>query len=271
MHTVLGGMYSLRWKMSLLMVPLTFVGCTYNAGQTNSPAGPVPTYGYEVRRVYPHDPSAFTQGLLFRDGLLWESTGLNGRSSLRKVELATGHVIKKLDVPSEFFAEGMTVFRGRVYQLTWQGQKGFIYDPETFQQLGEFAYTGEGWGLTHDNDYLIMSDGTNRLRFLDPATFETKRTLSVALDGRPVRELNELEYVKGEIYANVWQTDRIMRIDPQTGKVVGVIDLTSLLSSADRDAATDVLNGIAYDEAGDRLFVTGKLWPKLFEIRLRKK
>ncbi|HEX8181148.1 MAG TPA: glutaminyl-peptide cyclotransferase [Pyrinomonadaceae bacterium] len=236
--------------------------CSYNT---------VPTYSYEVKHVYPHDTGAFTQGLIFRDRLLWESTGLNGESSLRKVELDTGRVVKKIDVPQQYFAEGMTVFRGRVYQLTWQSQKGFIYDPETFQQLGEFAYTGEGWGLTHDNDYLILSDGTNRLRFLDPATFAVKRTINVSLNGQPVRELNELEYVKGEIYANVWQTDRIMRIDPQTGNVLGVIDLTGLLPAADRTTWTDVLNGIAYDEASDRLFVTGKLWPKLFEIQLVKK
>jgi glutaminyl-peptide cyclotransferase len=246
-------------------------GCSDNTAKPGAASGPPPTYTYEIKHVYPHDPAAFTQGLIFRDGILWESTGLNGESSLRKVELETGRVTKKVDVPAQYFAEGMTVFHGRVYQLTWQAQKGFIYDPDTFQQVGEFAYTGEGWGLTHDSDYLIMSDGTNRLRFLDPITFETKRTISVALNNRPVNELNELEYVKGEIYANVWQTDRVVRIDPQTGKVLGLIDLTGLLPAADRTAATDVLNGIAYDEAGDRLFVTGKLWPKLFEIRLSKK
>jgi glutamine cyclotransferase len=260
-------MFCLIRKTLLLTLLLTVSGCSSN--QTiGTTAGQTPTYTYEVRHVYPHDPTAFTQGLIFRDGILWESTGLNGESSLRKVELETGRVLKKIDVPRQFFAEGMTVFRGRVYQLTWQAQKGFIYDPDTFQKLSEFAYTGEGWGLTHDNDYLIMSDGTNRIRFLDPATFETKRTLSVSLNGRPVVELNELEYVKGEIYANVWQTDRVLRIDPQTGAVLGVVDLTGLLPAADRTPATDVLNGIAYDEANDRLFVTGKLWPKLFDIRL---
>ena len=264
-------MYCLPWKTLLLTLLLTVSGCSDNTARTGTASGPVQTYGYEVKHVYPHDPAAFTQGLIYRDRLLWESTGLNGESSLRKVELETGRVIKKVDVAAQFFAEGMTVFRGRVYQLTWQAQKGFIYDPETFQQLGEFAYTGEGWGLTHDNNYLIMSDGTNRIRFLDPATFETKRTINVSLDGRPVNELNELEYVKGEIYANVWQTDRVVRIEPQTGRVVGVIDLTGLLPPAERTASTDVLNGIAYDEATDRLFVTGKLWPKLFEIRLVKK
>ena len=264
-------MHCLLWKTLLLALLLTVSGCSSNPATTGATANQIPTYTYEVKHVYPHDPVAFTQGLIFRDGMLWESTGLNGESSLRKVELETGRVLKKIDVPQQFFAEGMTVFRGRVYQLTWQSQKGFIYDPETFQQLGEFAYTGEGWGLTHDNDYLIMSDGTNRIRFLDPATFETKRTVSVLVNGRPLNELNELEYVKGEIYANIWQTDRIVRIDPQTGRVLGFVELTGLLPVADRTAATDVLNGIAYDEAGDRLFITGKLWPKLFEIRLIKK
>lgn len=263
-------MFCLIRKTLLLILPLTVSGCS-SKQTTGTTAWQVPIYTYEIRRVYPHDPAAFTQGLIFRDGILWESTGLNGQSSLRKVELETGHVLKKIDVPEQFFAEGMTVFRGRVYQLTWQSQKGFIYDPDTFQQLGEFAYTGEGWGLTHDGDYLIMSDGTNRIRFLDPVTFDTKRAISVSLNGRPVSELNELEYVKGEIYANVWQTDRVLRIDPQTGRVIGVVDLTGLLPAADRTPSTDVLNGIAYDEANDRLFVTGKLWPKLFEIRLVKK
>ncbi|MFL6210591.1 MAG: glutaminyl-peptide cyclotransferase [Pyrinomonadaceae bacterium] len=246
-------------------------GCSDNTAKSGAASGPPPVYTYEIKHVYPHDPAAFTQGLIFRDGVLWESTGLNSESSLRKVELETGRVTKKVDVPAQYFAEGMTVFHGRVYQLTWQSQKGFIYDPDTFEQVGEFAYTGEGWGLTHDSDNLIMSDGTNRIRFLDPITFETKRTISVALNNRPVNELNELEYVKGEIYANVWQTDRVVRIDPQTGKVLGLIDLTGLLPAADRTASTDVLNGIAYDETGDRLFVTGKLWPKLFEIRLIKR
>jgi glutamine cyclotransferase len=253
-------------------------GCAYSQGpgargqgQTDVSAEPIPVYGYEIKRVYPHDPAAFTQGLVFRDGQLWESTGLNGESSLRKVELETGRVLKRVEVPRQFFAEGMTVFRNRVYQLTWQSQRAFVYDPETFQKLGEFAYEGEGWGLTHDGESLIMSDGTNRLRFLDPETFAVRRAVTVTAAGRPVNELNELEYVNGEVYANVWRTDRVARIDPRTGRVVGWIDLTGLLPAAEHSAITDVLNGIAYDAASDRLFVTGKLWPKLFEIRLVKK
>ncbi len=267
-------MHYLTGKIFLLVILFTMSGCSYNQGiATGAPAAgdQIPIYTYEVRHVYPHDPAAFTQGLIFRDGILWESTGLNGQSSLRKVELESGRVLKRIDVPQQYFAEGMTVFRGRVFQLTWQAQKGFIYDPETFQPLGEFAYSGEGWGLTHDAESLIMSDGTNRIRFLDPVSFETKRTISVTVNNRPVNELNELEYVKGEIYANIWRTDRLARIDPQTGRVLGWIDLTGILPAPERGALTDVLNGIAFDEAGDRLFVTGKLWPKLFELRLKRK
>lgn len=265
-------MHRLMMKKFLLVMLLIVSGCadkTMSIGA--SAAKPVPVYTYKVTHVYPHDPTAFTQGLIFKDGVLWESTGLNGRSTLRKVELATGRVLKKIDVPQQYFAEGMTVFHNRVYQLTWQAQKGFIYDPDTFGQLGEFAYTGEGWGLTHDDQSLIMSDGTNRIRFLDPVTFAVQRTISIVDEGQPLNELNELEYVKGEIYANIWQTDRIVRIDPQTGKILGWIDLTGLLPAGDRTATTDVLNGIAYDEAAGRLFVTGKLWPKLFEIKLVKR
>jgi glutamine cyclotransferase len=176
-----------------------------------------------------------------------------------------------ISVPGEFFAEGMTVFRGKVYQLTWQNHRAFVYGPDDFGKLGEFKYEGEGWGLTHDDSSLIMSDGTNTLRFLDPETFEVRRTLSVLENGAPLNALNELEYVRGEIFANVWQTDRIVSIDPKTGRLTGTVDLRGLLPHEDRDEDTDVLNGIAYDEAGDRLFVTGKLWPKLFEIRLVKK
>jgi glutaminyl-peptide cyclotransferase len=266
------GMCSPTIKFFLLAMLLILSGGTDGLVIASATAAkPVPVYTYQVTHVYPHDPTAFTQGLIFKDGLLWESTGLNGRSTLRKVELETGRVLKKLDVPQQYFAEGLTVFRGRVYQLTWQAQKGFIYDPETFRPLGEFAYTGEGWGLTHDEQSLIMSDGTNRIRFLDPVTFAVKRTISVVDEGQPLNELNELEYVKGEIYANIWQTDRIVRVEPQTGKILGWIDLTGLLPAADRTATTDVLNGIAYDEASGRLFVTGKLWPKLFEIKLVKR
>ena len=235
------------------------------------PSEPVPVYTYEVKNSYPHDRAAFTQGLVFREGLLWESTGQYGSSSLRQVELKTGRVLKSVPVAREFFAEGMTIFGGKVYQLTWQEKRAIVYDAKDFRRIGEFKYAGEGWGLTHDGESLVMSDGTSTLRFLDPETFAVRRTVRVADAGRPVEQLNELEYVRGEILANVWQTDRVARIDPATGRVTGWIDLKGLLPESDTRGDEDVLNGIAYDEAGDRLFVTGKLWPKLFEIKLVKK
>ena len=228
-------------------------------------------YTFKVKHAYPHDREAFTQGLAFQDGVLWESTGRYGTSSLRKVDLQTGKVLQKIDMPSKYFAEGMTILRGRAFQLTWQERKCFVYDAATLKLVGEFGYAGEGWCLTHDGESLIMSDGTNRLRFLDPETFAVRRTVSVYEDGAPLLNLNELEYVRGEIYANVWRSDRVARIDPQTGRVKGWLDLKGLLGEAERTGEEDVLNGIAYDATGDRLFVTGKLWPKLFEIELVKK
>jgi glutaminyl-peptide cyclotransferase len=227
----------------------------------------LPTFGYAVVRALPHDTSAFTQGLEYLDGFLYEGTGLNGRSSIRKVKLETGEVLQHREVPSEYFGEGLTIWRSELFQLTWQSGVALVYDRQTFEPRKTFKYPGEGWGLTHDASGLIMSDGTESLRFLDPATFGERKRVKVTALGVPVPSLNELEYVKGEIFANVWQTDYIARVDPATGQVKGWIDLRGLLSSRERDA-TDVLNGIAYDAAGDRLFVTGKLWPKLFEIRL---
>jgi glutamine cyclotransferase len=234
-------------------------------------AAAVPVYGYEVVNTFPHDAQAFTQGLIFQDGVLVESTGLERRSTLRRVELQTGKVIQKVDVQGYYFAEGMTLFNGKIYQLTWKGEKGFVYDPKTFDKTGEFKYTGEGWGLTHDADSLILSDGSDQIRFIDPNTDQVKRTIKVTDAGRPVEEINELEYVRGEIYANVWHDNRVARIDPRDGHVTGWIDLSGLLKPGDVTDEEAVLNGIAYDEQGDRLFVTGKLWPKLFEIKLRQK
>ena len=228
----------------------------------------VPIYTYEVVNVYPHDASAFTQGLVYYQGALFESTGLNGSSSLRKVSLETGQVMKKVDVPSQYFAEGLALFNGKLLQLTWQNRVGFIYDQETFQQVGTFNYSGEGWGLAHDSKSLILSDGTSQIRFLDPNTFQVQRTITVRDRGQTVARLNELEYVNGEIFANIWYTDRVARINPADGSVVGWIELNGLLTPQDSSRA-DVLNGIAYDAATNRLFVTGKLWPKLFEIRLK--
>lgn len=232
------------------------------------PAGPaVPVYGYTIVNTYPHDRDAFTQGLQYLDGVLYEGTGLKGRSSVRKVQLETGQVLQRRDVPPEYFGEGVTVWKTDLFQLTWQSGVAFVYDRETFAPRRTFTYVGEGWGLTHDGTGLVMSDGTDALRFLDPVTFSERRRVRVTADGRPVRHLNELEFVKGEILANIWQTEDVVRIDPASGRVTAWIDLSGLLTPREQ-ASTDVLNGIAYDAPGDRLFVTGKLWPKLFEIRL---
>lgn len=230
---------------------------------------PPPTYGYQVVRSYPHDRSAFTQGLFFRDGMLYEGTGLNGRSGIRKVRLETGEVLKIQPLSAEYFGEGITEWNGKIVQLTWRAGIGFVYDLNTFEQQRTFSYQGEGWGLTHDSTRIIMSDGSADLRFLDPVALKEIGRITVHDENGPVKELNELEYVKGEIFANVWQTERIARISPTDGRVVGWIDLHGLLTPAER-AGTDVMNGIAYDAADDRLFVTGKLWPRLFEIRLQR-
>ncbi|WP_419317966.1 glutaminyl-peptide cyclotransferase [Caulobacter sp. ErkDOM-E] len=235
-------------------------------------AGAPLRYGYEVVKAYPHDPGAFTQGLLWRDGFLYESTGLHGRSSVRKVTLETGVPEQERLIDSRYFGEGIVDWKDRLISLTWQGEMGFIFDLGSFERIGEFSYPGEGWALTRDETRIIMSDGTAFLRFLDPDTLKETGRIQVMDDGRPVDNLNELEWVKGEVLANIWQTDRIARIDPATGRVTGWIDLAGLLGEADRAGRqVDVLNGIAYDPAADRLFVTGKLWPRLFEIKLTPK
>jgi len=227
----------------------------------------LPVAGYQVVRVYPHDSNAFTQGLQFVDGVLYEGTGLNGRSSIRKVKLETGEVLKRRDVPAQHFGEGIAVWKTDLIELTWQSQVAIVYDKDTFEQRRTFAYSGEGWGLTHDGTNLIMSDGTEYLRVLDPATFQVRKRIRVMAGQVPLRNLNELEFVKGEVLANIWTTDYIARINPETGRVVGYLDLRGLLTASERPS-DGVLNGIAYDAQRDRLFVTGKLWPKLFEIRV---
>ncbi|MFN2493363.1 MAG: glutaminyl-peptide cyclotransferase [Pyrinomonadaceae bacterium] len=230
--------------------------------------GSTTNYLVEVVRTWPHDRDAFTQGLLFHEGKLIESTGQQGNSSLRLVELETGRILEKVDVPRPYFAEGITLLNGRIYQLTWQHQLGFIYDGATFSKIGQFNYDGEGWGLTDDGQSLIVSDGSDRLRFINPDNFQVTRTIAVSDGGKPVIAINELEYVQGEIYANIWHDDRIARIDVKSGRVVGWIDLTALPLQVEVQDEEAVLNGIAYDNANARLFVTGKLWPKIFEIRL---
>ena len=233
-------------------------------------SGHLPIYGYQIVRVYPHDARAFTQGLQYLDGVLFEGTGQVGQSSIRKVELATGKVLQQREVPAPHFGEGITVWKNDLIELTWQTHVAFVYDKATFKPKKQFTYPGEGWGLTQDATSLIMSDGSDELRVLDPLTFAEKRRIKVTADGASLRNLNELEYVKGEIFANVWQTDYIARIAPDSGNVGAYVDLRGLLTPAER-ANADVLNGIAYDAEHDRLFVTGKWWPKLFEIKLTRR
>jgi glutamine cyclotransferase len=227
-----------------------------------------PEYTFEVVRVFPHDRNAYTQGLAYRDGFLYEGTGRNGHSSLRKVRLETGEVVQRVDLAPEFFGEGITLFKNQVVQLTWKSQTGFVYTVSDFHLERRFSYTGEGWGLATNGRELFMSDGTPEIRILDSGTFAEKRRIQVHDGNTPVDQLNELEFVEGEIYANVWQTNRIARISPQNGKVLGWIDLTGLLSPVYKVESDAVLNGIAYDPDRKRLFVTGKLWPSIFEIRL---
>ena len=232
----------------------------------------LPVDGYEVVRAYPHDPRAFTEGLFFKDGFLYESTGLEGHSSIRKVALETGEVQQITSLPPSLFGEGIVDWNGDLIGLTWKNHVGFVLDLASFSLLRQFPIEGEGWALTRNDTEIFMSDGTPSVRVLDPATLKEKRRIRVTFDGRPVANINELEWVKGEIFANVWQTDRIVRIDPESGEIKGVIDLGGLLQSQGPvKGSVDVLNGIAYDAANDRLFVTGKLWPYLFEIRLKQK
>ena len=228
----------------------------------------VPVFTYEVVNTYPHDPRAFSQGLVFHEGQLYEGTGRYGESSLRRVDLQTGRVLESRQLPQNLFGEGITIYQDRIFQLTWRSNYGLIYDLAKMQPSDTFSYAGEGWGLTHDGRHMIMSDGSDTLRFLDPKTFRTVRTIRVRAYGRPVEYLNELEYVDGEILANVWHTDLIARINPATGEVNSWVDLRGLLSPAERPDAEAVLNGIAWDAREKRLFVTGKNWPKLFEIRV---
>lgn len=237
--------------------------------ETIAPADPA-VYSFRVVNVHPHDPTAFTQGLVYQDGIFYEGTGLRGQSTLRKVDPASGQVLQRIRLPDQYFGEGIAILGQRLYQLTWQENTGFVYDKDSFDLLGTWRYEGEGWGLTTDGQRLIMSDGSHELRFLDPETLaELGRVAVLDGDGQPVPRLNELEWVEGEVWANVWQTDLIARIDPNSGRLLGWIDLAGLLPDEDRAAQrVDVLNGIAYDAATGRLFVTGKWWPKLFEIEL---
>lgn len=251
---------------SLLVVAASLTLCAFMSRAS------VPEYTYVVVHSYPHDRSAFTEGLFFLNGYLYESTGLEGQSTLRKVRLETGQVVQRHDLPSQYFGEGIVNWKDRIIQLTYMTQIGFVYNRASFTAERQFTYPGQGWALTQDGTHLYMSDGTPQIRVWDPETLRELRRITVTEQGRPVPNVNELEWVNGEIYANIWLSDRIARIDPASGRIVGWIDLAGLLPLDERIAdgpeATDVLNGIAYDARKDRLFVTGKRWPKLFEIRL---
>ncbi len=230
--------------------------------------GPIHFFKVRIVKKYPHDPEAYTQGLLYAKGFLYESTGLHGKSSLRKVELETGRIVKKYDLPSQYFGEGLTLWGGSLIQLTWKSETGFVYNAKSFKVEREFCYSGEGWGLTNDGKSLVMSNGTDELIFLDPAKLVKKRSLQVLDRGRPLRSLNELEYIKGEIFANIWHEDLVARISPKTGEVTGWIDMSDLRKELPPGSNADVLNGIAFDAQNNRIFVTGKLWPLLFEVEI---
>ncbi|QCI67637.1 glutaminyl-peptide cyclotransferase [Phreatobacter stygius] len=268
-HAARRGAQAISRRRRLVLAGAALIAALGLAAFTLAPQNDtIPVYSYEVVRVFPHDPEAFTQGLFYRDGYFYESTGLYGRSTIRKVEPETGKVVQMQRLPAQSFGEGISDWGDRLIGLTWQEQRGFVWDLESFSLRQEFRYSGEGWGLTRSADALVMSDGTATIRFLDPATLSERSRITVTANGRPVDQLNELEWIDGEIFANIWQTDRIARINPATGHVTGWIDLQGLLTSQGPvRGRPDVLNGIAHDGNG-RLFVTGKLWPKLFEIRL---
>jgi glutamine cyclotransferase len=254
-----------------LILSLALVGLLHllscQSAQATHPSR-TPQFTFKVIHNFPHDPNAFTQGLVYHDGFLYEGTGLRRRSSLRKVRLETGQVLQEIELPPDYFGEGIAIFKNEIVQLTWQSHTGFVYALNDFRLLRTFSYAGEGWGLATDGNDFFMSDGTAHIRVLDPNTFAEKRRFTVHDGKTHIDELNELEFVNGELFANVWQTDRIARISPSTGEVLGWVNLEGLLSPVYRRESGAVLNGIAYDSEKKRLFVTGKLWPKLFEIEL---
>lgn len=255
-----------------MLKPVALTALLLSACACNAAVAAIPVYGFIVKNTYPHDPQAFTQGLFFRDGQLFETTGIMGRSTLRRVDLKSGKVLQKTELPNEVFGEGSTAVGDNILGLTWQSKFGYVFDAKTFTMKAKFPYEGEGWGLASDAKYVYMSDGSASIRVLDPASLKEVRRVQVTAEGKPIDSLNELEMVNGELYANVWGTDVIARIDPATGKVTGWIDLSNLLPREKRGTTSvdAVLNGIAYDGKHRKLYVTGKLWPKLFEIELVK-
>ena len=257
--------------MKRLFRILPFLFCAVALHACTASAQNVKTYGYKVEEVLPHDVASYTQGLFFHDGALYESAGQYGESSFRKVDLKTGRVLQRMTFEGRYFAEGSCVLNGRLYVLTWQEKECFVYDIKTWNRLGTLRYLGEGWGLTTDGKSLIMSDGTSTITFRNPDSFAVERSVTVTLRGQNVRYLNELEYIKGEIWANVYGTDQIVRIDPATGAVRAVINLRGILPQNLRKPRTDVLNGIAYDPRDGAVYVTGKYWPKMYRITLAEK
>jgi glutamine cyclotransferase len=260
-----------RSPLIVLLLIEMFISCTdpTDAGDWEYPKNDtIKQYSYQIINTFPHDTLAFTQGLVYHNGYLYESTGLYGQSSLRKVDLVSGEILQQINLSNDYFGEGISIFNNSIYQLTWLSRKGFIYTLSDFDSIGQFTYNRQGWGLTHDSSRFILSDGSASLHFLNLQTLEMLSSIPVVDNNGPVINLNELEYIDGSVYANVWYTDRIVIIKPETGKVIGNIDLSGLLSPEDINPDTNVLNGIAFDQQNSRLFVTGKLWPKLFEIEL---
>ena len=259
--------FTLQILITLIaLLPIGILSACQPVTPTPTPLGPKATY--EIVARYPHDPTAYTQGLLMHNGLFYESTGLYGNSSLRVVEPETGKVLQNMPLEERYFGEGLALLDDKLYQLTWRENTGFVYDLATLEQINTWQYDTEGWGLTTDGTHLIMSDGSDKLRWIDPVTFEVRKEIEVTLDDQPVTRLNELEWIEGEIFANVYTTETILRIDPQTGKVLTVLDMSGLMPEANKSDPNQVLNGIVYDPGTKRLFVTGKLWDVLYEVRL---
>lgn len=253
-----------KYYIPLLVVVLSLI--VYSKFIENNDRLSPPDNSYSVINVYPHDTGAFTQGLVYKNGFLYESTGLYGRSSLRKVDPATGQIVKRVDIPKKYFAEGIAILNNRIYQLTWKSGTGFVYDLSSFKLLNTFSYNSEGWGITTDGKNLIISDGTSRLYFMDPSTFRIFRSINVTYNNSPLKNINELEYINDLIYANIWQTNYIAEIDPETGKTVNILDLENILKKNLIQDNVKVPNGIAYNYKTQTLYITGKLWPNLFEI-----